>query len=174
MEYFDGRINSIIEKLETEHNKPISQLTTEVKLKGLCDALCLSNKDLDELIAFHSPVLRPVKGHCFEVAFQQVLSSNGYESQDVGGDGDVDLVVNGKELQLKTPNMSGTSSTQFEYKTHKTHGPKSEKESMDYYHKVSDFADYFVGLISYDPFKVFVIPKYYCPLNINPRSEFAS
>lgn len=174
MKYFDGRINSIIEKLETENKKQISQLSTEIKLKGLCNALCLSYDDLDELIALHSPVLRTVKGHCFEVAFQQILSSNGYKSKDVGGDGDIDIVVNGHDLQLKTPNMSGTSSTQFEYKTHKTHGAKSEIESMDYYHRVDDFAEFFVGLISYKPFNVFIIPKQFLPRHPNDERYIKS
>ena len=45
------------------------------------------------------------------------------------------------------------------YKTHKTHGAKSELESMDYYHKASDFADFLVGLVSYEPFQVVIIPR---------------
>lgn len=65
--------------------------------------------------------------------------------------------------------MNGTNDSQIEYKTHKTHGAKSEKESMSYYHQVDDFADFFVGLISYNPFEVFIIPKRLLPRH--PRNN---
>ena len=155
-----GRIADIINALKNRHNGlPISRIPTKEKIDALCYALDLSYDEFDTLIADNSPVLRTVKGHCFEVAMESILCQNEIESEDVGGDSDIDLFVNGHSLQLKTPNLGGTTDTEFEYKTHKTHGAKSELESMDYYHKVSDFADFFVGLISYNPFKVFIIPR---------------
>lgn len=155
-----GRIHDIINALRKRHKwLPISQIPTTEKIDALCCALNLSYGEFDTLIAGNSPVLRTVKGHCFEVAMETILSQNDIESKDVGGDSDIDLYVNGHNLQLKTPNLGGTTDTEYEYKTHKTHGAKSELESMDYYHKVSDFAEFFVGLISYKPFKVFIIPR---------------
>ncbi len=155
-----GRISDIINALKKHHNgQPMSRIPTKDKIDALCSALDLNYDEFDTLIADNSPVLRTVKGHCFEVAMEYILSQNKIESEDVGGDSDIDLLVNGHNLQLKTPNLGGTTDTEFEYKTHKTHGAKSELESMDYYHKVSDFADFFVGLISYKPFRVFIIPR---------------
>ena len=155
-----GRIHNLITVLQDQFNtKSMSNIPTQYKLDVLCCALGLCYDELDSLIADNSPVFRTIKGHCFEVALEKVLAKNGISSKDIGGDGDVDLVVNGHNLQLKTPNMAGTTDFVCQYKTHKTHGAKSEDESMDYYHKVDDFAEFFVGLISYDPFEVFIIPK---------------
>jgi len=50
--------------------------------------------------------------------------------------------------------MAGTKGDVAQYKTHKTHGAKSEQESMDYYYKIDEFATFLVGLISYEPFQV--------------------
>ena len=159
-----GRINDIINALlKTNHTDSITSIDDEIKLSALTSCLDLSTKSFDQMLANNSPVLRTIKGHAFEVAFEQIMTANNISVKDVGGDTDIDLVVNGHELQLKTPNMAGTNALQVEYKTHKTHGAKSEMESMDYYHKVSDFAEFFVGLISYNPFKVFIVPKNQLP-----------
>ncbi len=159
-----GRIKDIITALQTDNQvNDITSLSTATKLETLCAVLGLTKTEFDSLIADNSPVLRTVKGHAFEVAFERLMLSNGCSVQDIGGDGDIDLILNGHSLQLKTPNMGGTRDSIIEYKTHKTHGAKSEVESMDYYHKVKDFAEFFVGLISYNPFKVFIIPKHELP-----------
>lgn len=155
-----GRIQNIIHALKTYYNvESISELSVEVKLKALCLSIGLNIKQFDSMIANNSPVLRTVKGHAFEVTFERILTYNNIQVSDVGGDSDIDLQVFGHTLQLKTPNLGGSTNTDFEYKTHKTHGAKSERESMDYYHKVDNFADFFVGLISYSPFRVFILPK---------------
>ena len=155
----DGRIGHIIYALKSTYKKSISQIPTESKLDALCESLLLSYSELDDLIYSNSEVMRTVKGHAFEAAFQYILLENGYQSKDVGGDTDIDLQVKDVTLQLKTPYVDGSNETQVKYKTHKTHGAKSENESLDYYHNVKDFADYFVGLISYNPFLVFIVPK---------------
>ena len=106
-------------------------------------------------------LLYTIKGHAFELIFDDVMSINGIVSEEVGGDSDVDRIVNSYSLQLKTPFIKGCDEIKniISYKTHKTHGSKSESESMDYYHKVSDFADFLVGLVSYEPFHLLIIPK---------------
>lgn len=162
----DGRIEGINNALVMKYGKQVCELDTKTKLDALCESLLLSHSELDDMISSNSQSLRAVKGHCFEVAFQFILSQNGYYSEDIGGDSDIDLKVNNHLLQLKTPNMSGTDDFMVEYKTHKTHGSKSQAESMDYYHKVEDFADFFVGLISYNPFMVFIVPKEKLPRRI--------
>ncbi len=155
-----GRINEIIDATKAVYQTDnLKEVPLEDRFEILHSSLGLSDKQFDSLIADNSPVFRTVKGHAFEAAFEHFVRTNGYDIEDVGGDGDVDLSVNGHNLQLKTPNLSGTRGNVIEYKTHKTHGAKSEDESMDYYHKVTDFAEFFVGLISYNPFKVFIIPR---------------
>ena len=156
----DGRISDIIGALKCIYGKnALSTLDVHTKLTALCLTLGLDFNEFDRLIAENSPVLRPVKGIAFEVAFQRILESVRVPVQDVGGDGDVDLIINGHHAQLKTPNLGGCKGDVLEYKTHKTHGAKSEKESLSYYHSIESFADFFVGLISYRPFRVFVVPK---------------
>jgi len=155
-----GRIENIINALKKVYNvDAVSLLSEEIKIDALCRSLGLSIEAFDNMLANNSPVLRTVKGHSFEVAFERILTYNNISVSDIGGDSDIDLQIGKYSLQLKTPNLGGSTEDKIEYKTHKTHGAKSERESMDYYHKVDDFADYFVGLISYSPFKVFIIPK---------------
>ena len=159
-----GRISDIINALkETFKTSSLTSISTAQKLEILCDALGLSIEQFDSLIADNSPVLRTIKGHAFEVAFERILKTNNVPVMEVGGDTETDLMVNGYSLQLKTPNLGGTTDISVEYKTHKTHGANAEIESMDYYHNVEDFADFFVGLISYKPFRVFIIPKKMLP-----------
>lgn len=159
-----GRINEIIDGLLQIHNvSSVVQIPMEEKINALCLSVGLDIDELDEMIAENSPVLRSVKGHCFEVVFERLLKNNGYYSKDVGGDTDVDLEINGFTLQLKTPNVGGTTFSKVQYKTHKTHGAKSLLEADDYLHTIDSFADFLVGLISYSPFKVYILPKYELP-----------
>ena len=156
----DGRLGSIVDALYHKFGvTSLNNIKAEDKLSAMCYALNISIDEFDSLIADNSPVLRTVKGHSFEVALETLLKQNQVSVQDIGGDSDIDLIVNGHTLQLKTPNEGGTDEYVVEYKTHKTHGAKSEQESMGYYHDVASFADYFVGLITYDPLQIFIIPK---------------
>lgn len=142
----DGRISDIIGALKCMYGKnALSTLDVHTKLTALCMTLGLDFNEFDRLIVENSPVLRPVKGIAFEVAFQRILESVRVPVEDVGGDGDVDLIINGHHAQLKTPNLGGCKGDVLEYKTHKTHSAKSEKESLSYYHSIESFADFFVG-----------------------------
>lgn len=143
--------------------RDVSGIRTEDKLDALCIAAGISRQEMDEMIAFNPPAIRTIKGHVFEVIFSKILQINDIPHNDIGGDTDVDFEILGHTLQLKTPYMNGCTEYAIAYKTHKTHGAKSESESLDYYHLAEDFADYLVGLISYDPFSVFVIPKEVIP-----------
>lgn len=156
-----GRIEEINNVAVAFFGTNIINLPAAVKADILCSVMCIAVHDLDEVIAKHSEVSRTVKGHGFEVAFDSLMAYNNVVVDDVGGDSDIDRKINGKTLQLKTPFVNGCNyETQvFSYKTHKTHGAKSQQESFDYYHKVEDFADYLVGLVSYNPFKVLIVPK---------------
>lgn len=170
-----GRIEEILSAIKRIHNvEDVADLNAETKLSVLCNCLQLDPEALDNLIATNSAVLRTVKGHSFEVALEVLLKKQGCEVEDIGGDTCVDLVVNSHTLQLKTPNVGGTSQSAIEYKTHKTHGAKSQVESMSYYHRIESFADFFVGLISYCPLEIFIIPKADLPRHELDSSYIAS
>lgn len=155
-----GRISQIIASLLSIHSaKSLAALTEAQKLTALCEGLDFTPAQLDDLIADNSPVLRTIRGHAFELFFDHLLAQSGYTSEKRGGDTDIDRVVNGHTLQLKTPTQSGTSGDVVQFKTHKTHGAKSEQESLGYYHDADSFADFLVGLISYRPLKIIFIPR---------------
>ena len=160
----NGRISEIYDFARSYFGEEPSNISDTDKLNVLCEAMCITPSDIDSVISKHSEVSRTVKGHAFEVVFDTLMNHNGVECIEIGGDTDVDRMINGKSLQLKTQYQAGCSETIVSYKTHKTHGAKSEEESLDYYHKVSDFADYLVGLVSYHPFTVLIVPKEQLPL----------
>ena len=156
---YGGRISEIIDIAEKFFDTKVGDLNPEIKADILCSVMCITRKDLDSVIANHSEVSRTIKGHAFEVVFDAMMTINDIHCIEVGGDTDVDRIVNDYSLQLKTPYVNGCSEGIVSYKTHKTHGAKSQTESVDYYHKVEDFADFLVGLVSYEPFTVLIVPK---------------
>lgn len=165
-----GRINDILNALKTTYKVDATRsLSEDIKLNALLTALQLSRSDFDNLIADNSPVFRTIKGHAFEIVFEYLVTANGHKVVDVGGDGNIDLIVNDFKLQLKTPYAAGSKDDIVQYKTHKTHGAKSELESMDYYHDAKEFADYLVGLISYEPLNIIFLSKKELPRH--PKSE---
>jgi hypothetical protein len=170
-----GRISEIIDYLKQKYQvTDVWALSPEQKLDTLCEALQLSHEQLDNVIADNPPVLRPIKGHVFEVIFWNLVSKSGNKVVEVGGDTDIDYIVNDKSLQLKSPYAAGTTENIVQYKTHKTHGPKSEDEALEYYHSVDDFADYLVGLISYVPFRVIFLHKSELPTHRRANNRIIS
>ena len=161
--YGTGRINEIISVLEYNHNARIKDIPLNCKLQALCEVLGLTNTQLDDMIIENSPVMRTVKGHAFETFFDDLIEGMGYSVSEVGGDQAIDRIVQGFNLQLKTPTLSGTRGSLVQYKTHKTHGAKSETESVDYYSRSDQFADFLVGLISYQPLNIIFIANHELP-----------
>lgn len=127
----------------------LAGIRTEDKLDALCIASDISREEMDEMIAYNPPAVRTIRGHAFEVIFSKILQINDIPHNDIGGDTEVDFEILGNTLQLKSPYVNGCRPGLMAYKTHKTHGAKSENESLGYYHLAEDFADYLVGLISY-------------------------
>ena len=156
---YGGRISEIIDIAEKFFDKKAGDLHPEIKADILCSVMCITREDLDSVIANHSEVSRTIKGHAFEVVFDAMMAINDINCIEVGGDTDIDRIINDYSLQLKTPFVNGCSEGIVSYKTHKTHGAKSQSESVDYYHKVEDFADFLIGLVSYEPFTVLIVPK---------------
>lgn len=161
-------MNAIVDYLlDTYRVERITDIPTENKVDFLCSLLDINAHGLDTIISSNPQVLRTVNGHSFEAYFDELLVLNGYSSEEMGGDTSIDRKVNNYTLQLKTPYKAGTTDTVVQYKCHKTHGAKSELESMNYYHSLSSFADFFVGLISYTPQKILILHKSQLPLTHN-------
>lgn len=169
-----GRINEIADGIESIRGKSLSEISWRDKLDALCSAMCISKNVLDETIAKNSPVLRTVKGHSFETFFDKYLSDLGFTTEEVGGDTPIDRIVNGWTLQLKTPTVSGTRGSVVQYKTHKTHGAKSERESMSYYHTIDEFADFLVGLVSYSPLRIIYLSRSELPRHSKSQRHIKS
>lgn len=170
-----GRITEIISALKAEYAvESVTELSPAQKLDKLCEVLQLTRSQFDEMLVANSAALRPLGGQAFEVVFDHVLRLAGYEVKVIGGDSDIDRIVNGIKLQLKTPYKAGSRANSVQYKTHKTHGAKSELESMEYYRSVSDFPDFLVGLISYNPFRVIFLSKDNLPRHSNDQSRILS
>lgn len=174
MSYGNGRIGEIIKHLEATYGQAVKSLSSTIKLKALCENLQMSEQTFDRMISENSPVLRTVKGHVFESFFDYLLTENDIAVTEVGGDDAVDRIVNNHTLQLKTYTEAGTKGSLVQYKTHKTHGAKSEKESMDYYHSADHFADFLIGLISYDPLNLIVLSKDELPRHSKSPSHILS
>jgi len=155
-----GRIDEIIALIkEFYQTDSLYSIPTMDKLAVLCFALQININQLDILLSSNPQTVRTIKGHAFEIVFDRLMAANDVPVSEVGGDANIDRLINGLSLQLKTPTVQGSSDSQVVYKTHKTHGAKSEQESMSYYSRVDEFADYLVGLVSYDPFKVVFIDR---------------
>lgn len=174
LSYGTGRIGEIINHLKAKYRKNIKDLTPQQKLDALCDALQMQPITFDRMISENSPVFRTIKGHAFESFFDDLLNKNGYEVIEVGGDDAIDRKVHGHDLQLKTCTEAGTKGDYVQYKTHKTHGAKSEQESMDYYHRADHFADYLVGLISYSPLQIIVLERSELPRHPSSKEHILS
>ncbi len=175
MDYGTGRIKDVIDGLQADHpGTPVRDIPAPVKLHAVCESLLLTPTALDNLIVDNSPVLRTVKGHAFEAFFDQLMADNQVVVEEVGGDDAVDRIVNGYSLQLKTPTLAGTKGMDIQFKTHKTHGAKSEQESFDYYHKKEHFADFLVGLVSYDPLRILIFRRDELPTHPNSPEHILS
>ena len=99
--------------------------------------------DLESFILDTPHIWRPIKGHCFETWFDKVIKHWGYSIKPKGGDDAVDRILNGKTLQLKTPNTGGTKSNiRVAYSLHKTHGLEKRPNNL-YTPKM--FADFLIG-----------------------------
>ncbi|MDG5789449.1 hypothetical protein QA612_18485 [Evansella sp. AB-P1] len=92
---------------------------------------------IDDLVVSDANILRPVKGHAFEILFDEVaIKSLGATVQDVGGDTSVDReLINGQmkkhTLQLKTPASSTIKlGKKFGVSLHKTHGQEKRPKNL--------------------------------------------
>lgn len=170
-----GHMLDILRETKAQYKVDDStKLSALEKLEILCKALQITPNQFDHLLSDYSPVLRTIRGHAFESFFDLLLEAAGYQVQIVGGDDAVDRGVNGHTLQLKTPTVAESKGKIVSYKTHKTHGAKSELESIEYYHAVSEFADFLVGLVSYQPLQILLLRREELPTHPLDARRIAS
>ena len=127
----------------------------------------INNLDLsivDKIASKDANILRPVKGVAFEVYFRKILST-AIPCLNISagvGDSDIDLIVNGKTLQLKTIDAGSTVQNQFVgVALHKTHG--NEKRPHNLYSKSNKTFDFLVVL--HPQSGVMIIPYSEIPIN---------
>ena len=158
--YGDGRIAPIREQLASDYpDLDLREIPTQEKADILISAMGVSLKDLDKTMAENPQVLRTIAGHSFETVTDVIMIGSGAQVTLVGGDTNVDRIVNGTSVQIKTPYRAGTKLEKgiVSYKCHKTHGAKSEREGEDYYELAEEYPDIVLGLISLSPFRVLVL-----------------
>lgn len=115
-------------------------LTNQLKEK-FESVIEIHNLDLtivDTIAAKDANILRPIKGVAFEIYFQKILkNATSNLAIDSGiGDSDIDLIVNGKHLQLKTVDTGSTLKNKtVGVSLHKTHG--NEKRPHNLYKKMA-------------------------------------
>jgi len=134
-------------------------ITTEQK-KRFEEILEIKNIDFDivEKVAISDQnILRPIKGISFEIYFKNIISQNFPQTIiiDGVGDSDVDLQVNGFNLQLKTPDSGSTKlNIHVGVALHKTHGDETRPNNL--YKKTNKTFDF---LILFHPVRgIFIIP----------------
>lgn len=124
-------------------------LTNQLKEK-FESVIEIHNLDLtivDTIAAKDANILRPIKGVAFEIYFQKILkNATSNLAIDSGiGDSDIDLIVNGKHLQLKTVDTGSTLKNKtVGVSLHKTHG--NEKRPHNLYKKNGQTFDFLVVL----------------------------
>ena len=93
-------------------------------------------KVIDDLVVSDANILRPVKGHAFEILFDEIITKKlNYVVQDCGGDSDIDriVIVGNKSftMQLKTPAVRTIiPGIKFGVNLHKTHGPEKRPQNL--------------------------------------------
>ena len=124
---------------------PQNEETDPVRLFfRLLDAIKTTATEFDDFCSTQPHILRDLRGHAFEVWFDELMTRSGHDCMKVGGDDVVDRRLSGHTLQLKTPFWNGTVQGEVvQYKMHKTHG--SEKYP-DVLYLPLEFAEFFVGL----------------------------
>jgi hypothetical protein len=145
-----------------------SELT---ELEARLDQVRVTLKELDEFLAAKPHIYRSLRGHCFEVWFDRIISSAGYKITKVGGDTVYDRKLNGKTLQLKTYYIKGSSEKEnvVQYRMHKTHGSERYPDPL---YLPKDFADFFIGL--HPNGHVIICPRNKMPTRgqVNPKLKF--
>ena len=121
-----------------EDNDPVQSFLRRL------EAIKMISAEFDGFCGGQPHILRNLRGHAFEVWFDELMARSGYDCREVGGDEVTDRTLNGHTLQLKTPHWRGTTQDKtVAYRMHKTHGRERHPEAL---YLPGEFADFFVGL----------------------------
>lgn len=124
----------------------ISQFLKQ-KFEEIIEIYDLNWKTVEEVVSSDSNVLRPIKGVAFEEYLVKIIKANFPRAiiEDGEGDSDVDLIINGKLLQLKTPDKNSTKSLKkVGAALHKTHGDETRPGNL--YSRYNNTFDFLVIL----------------------------
>src|SRR4030042_630246 len=151
----------MVEKLSTKEESLIKELSKHVGK--------ISYGVLEDFILNTSSVYRPVAVHCFETWFENLMKMLGVKVERVGGDDVVDMKMNGKTLQLKTPYSNGTKDgKKVAFSLHKTHGLEKRPHNL---YKPENFADFLVG--KHPNGSIIICPRDKIPTNKDyPKREW--
>lgn len=117
------------------------------KFEEIVEIFDLNWKTVEEVVSSDSNVLRPIKGVAFEEYLVKIVKANfpGAIIEDGEGDSDVDLVIDGKLLQLKTPDKNSTKTLKkVGVALHKTHGDETRPGNL--YSRQNNTFDFLVVL----------------------------
>lgn len=119
---------------------------------------------IDKVAISDANVLRPIKGVSFEEWFVKTLKTvdSSVSIVDGAGDSDIDLTVNGHDLQLKTP-VSGVTKIPYQIgiALHKTHG--NEKRPYNLYSTTNPTFEFLV--FPHPQNGIFIVPYSSIPQN---------
>ncbi len=88
---------------------------------------------IDQVACSDANILRPIKGVCFETLFSKLIKkiSTSATVRAGVGDSDIDLFINGYELQLKTIDRGSTTNNRtVGVALHKTHGDETRPNNL--------------------------------------------
>ena len=115
--------------------KNIQMISRELKDKfeKIIEIKDLDWKIIEEIVMSDANILRPIMGVAFEEYLRKILIDTFPKTiiEDGLGDSDIDLIVDGHTLQLKTPN-NGTTKTNVKIGValHKTHGDETRPNNL--------------------------------------------
>lgn len=127
------------------------------KFEQVIEIFNLNWKTVEEVVSSDSNVLRPIKGVAFEEYLVKIVKSKFPNAiiEDGKGDSDVDLIIDGHLLQLKTPDKNSTKNNkQVGAALHKTHGDETRPGNL--YSKNKNTFDFLV--ILHPSEGIFIIP----------------
>ena len=119
---------------------------------------------MEKVAMSDSNILRPIKGVAFEEYFKKIVLMHypNAKFEDGVGDSDIDFIVNGYKLQLKTPDKGTTKDgVKVGVALHKTHGDETRPNNL---YKVSNPT--FDFLVAFHPVSgIYIIPFKEIPRN---------
>ena len=159
--YLNGHIRDIRAALTSSSpGTAFIDIPVDEKMQTLCHAMGVTAEQIDCTIAENQEVLRSVRGAVNESILTMVFQGTGSTVTIVGGDSDIDFIVNGHEAQVKGRHERGTNLEQerVSFKVHRTHGAAvSLAAGTDYLPLAEGYPEFLVGLVRIVPFEVLIL-----------------